>query len=243
MEQATDPLVRPKALVVEDDARISQLLTMHLDAAGFDVASGDDGLDAVSRLRDAAYELVILDVLLPGLDGVSVCRAVRGGGPNAEVPIIMLTACDGESDRVFGLESGADDYIVKPFGIREFLARVTAVTRRRRRLQPAESQSELGSTAGPVNIDVDKRRVTVRGEVIDLTRQEFDLLHRLMSRRGIVFSRASLLQMVWKDDGYVTERTVDAVISRLRRKVEIDPRDPELILTAWGVGYNFADAN
>ena len=165
-------------------------------------------------------------------------------GPNVDAPILMLTARDAESDKVVGLDSGADDYLTKPFGVRELLARVGAITRRHRRTRTAgQARSPDSVRARDVVLDVGKREAEVRGARVELTRQEFDLLHQLVSRPGIVFSRTALLQNVWSDDSYVTERTVDTVISRLRRKIERDPQDPELILTAWGVGYKFADAD
>jgi DNA-binding response OmpR family regulator len=232
-----------RVLIVEDELPVRELLRLHLDAAGFAVEECIEGTGALRLLRDEAFDLIILDVMLPGLDGVSICRAVRASGPNRDRPILMVTARDSESDKVVGLESGADDYIAKPFGIRELLARVAAITRRRTRAESSEDEPEALPSKGPVQVDPDRRVVTVRGQPVELTRQEFDLLQRLATRPGMVFSRAALLQSVWKDDAYVTERTVDTVISRLRRKIEYDPRDPELILTAWGVGYKFADSN
>jgi two-component system, OmpR family, alkaline phosphatase synthesis response regulator PhoP len=242
MKSPPEQVPRRHAVIIEDERPIRELLYLHLDAAGFQVDECVEGTGALRLLRQQAFDLIVLDVMLPGLDGVSVCRSVRSGGPNAETPILMVTARDAESDKVIGLESGADDYIAKPFGIQEFLARVTAVTRRHRRGQLLEGGESTAPSKGPVVIDPDRRTITVRGEPVTLTRQEFNLLHRLAARRGIVFSRAALLRTVWKDDVYVTDRTVDTVISRLRRKLEVDPRDPELILTAWGVGYKFADA-
>ena len=160
--------------------------------------------------------------------------------PTSSTPILMLTARDTESDKVIGLESGADDYLTKPFGVRELMARVGAITRRHgaRRQRRCRAAADGGSR--DVRLDADRREAIVRATPVELTRQEFDLLHQLAQRPGIVFSRAALLQNVWSDDTYVTERTVDTVISRLRRKIERDPQDPELILTAWGVGYKFA---
>ena len=152
----------------------------------------------------------------------------------------MLTARDAESDKVVGLESGADDYLTKPFGVRELMARIGAITRRHRRAgAPSARAADMQSR--DIKLNIDKREAHVRGEPVELTRQEFDLLHQLATRPGIVYSRAALLRHVWSDDRFVTERTVDTVISRLRRKIERDPQDPELILTAWGVGYKFAD--
>jgi len=234
---------RPRVLVVEDELPIRELLRLHLDLAGFDVEEVGNGRLALNLARANSFALMILDVMLPGLDGVTLCRAVRADGANRMTPILMLTARDTESDKVVGLESGADDYMTKPFGIRELLARVGAITRRARRsdeLSMPAKGSQVTSTT--LALDREKREARVRGEVVELTRQEFDLLYQLAARPGIVYSRASLLDNVWSDDTYVTERTVDTVISRLRRKIERDPQDPEMILTAWGVGYKFVDA-
>jgi DNA-binding response OmpR family regulator len=230
-------------LVIEDEPAIRELLRLHLGLAGFNIKEAADGRAGLTLGRTERFDVVILDVMLPGLDGVTVCRALRAEGESRDTPILMLTARDSESDKVVGLESGADDYVAKPFGMRELLARVQALLRRHRRgstgVTPAAAAPRITSRA--VSLDLEKRQATVRGEPLDLTKQEFDLLYLLAARPGIVFSRAALLQQVWRDDVYVTERTVDTVISRLRRKVEQDPQDPELILTAWGVGYKFAD--
>ena len=228
------------ALIVEDEVAIRALLRLHLDLAGFGLDEAGDGRDGLDRARATRYALIVLDVMLPGLDGVSVCRAIRTGGVNVDTPILMLTARDAEADKVIGLESGADDYLTKPFGVRELMARIGALMRRHGR------ESAVRQPSGPIAskqlvIDQERRQVTVRGEAVELTRQEFDLLHMLAARPGIVFSRAALLQQVWSGDTYVTERTVDTVISRLRRKIEREPQDPEMLLTAWGVGYKFAD--
>src|SRR5882672_219741 len=211
-----DTSVSTRVLVVEDEPPIRELLRLHLSLAGFDVTEAGDGTRALALARSQHFDLIVLDVMLPGIDGITVCRAVRVEGANVQTPILMVTARDTESDTVIGLESGADDYLAKPFGMRELMARVHALLRRVAR---------------------------VRGEPLDLTKQEFDLLHLLATRPGIVFSRESLLAKVWGGDTYVTERTVDTVVSRLRRKIERDAQDPELILTAWGVGYKFADAD
>ena len=237
----TSPGSRAKALVVEDDASIRELLRFHLDLAGFAIEEAGDGRHALDRARAESFALILLDVMLPGLDGISLCRAVRGGGPNAATPILMLTARDGEADTVLGLDSGADDYLTKPFGVRELMARVAAITRRHGRQAPDAGTAPGVLVAEGLRLDRDRRELTVRSELVDLTRQEFDLLYLLMSKRGIVLSRAALLRGVWSGDTYVTERTVDAVISRIRRKVERDPQDPELLLTAWGTGYKFVD--
>jgi DNA-binding response OmpR family regulator len=236
---------RLQALVVEDDAAIREILALHLGLAGFEIESIGDGRQALDRVRQERFDLLLLDVMLPGLDGVSLCRAARKEGPNVDTPILMLTARDGESDTVVGLESGADDYLTKPFGIRELQARISALMRRYQRAAGAAHGSATrltrGTGAGQISIDVERREVMVRGRPVELTKQEFDVLYQLASRPGVVFPRPALLQKVWSDDTYVTERTVDTIVSRVRKKIEQDPHDPELILTAWGVGYKFAD--
>ena len=236
----TGPGTRKRALVVEDEAPIRELVRFHLDLAGYVVEEVDDGRRALDRTRAAAFDLILLDVMLPGLDGISVCRALRAESQNQRTPVLMMTARDGESDTVLGLESGADDYLAKPFGVRELMARVTAVTRRHGRDRNAPASEDAVTVAG-LTVDRQRRRARVREAEVELTKQEFDLLNLLISRPGIVYSRAALLQQVWHEDTFVTERTVDAVVSRLRRKLERDPGDPELLLTAWGVGYKFAD--
>ena len=233
---------RGPILVVEDEQAIRDLLRLHLDLAHFDVREAADGRRGLDLARAERFDVIILDVMLPGLDGVTLCRALRLEGASRDAPILMLTARDTESDKVLGLESGADDYVAKPFGIRELLARVEALIRRHQRTGAAALPPQR-IAAGGLQVDIDKRQATVRGMPVDLTRQEFDLLALLAARPGMVFSRAALLQQVWRGDAYVTERTVDTVVSRLRRKIESDPQNPTLILTAWGVGYNFADAS
>jgi DNA-binding response OmpR family regulator len=232
-----------RILVVEDESAIRELLRLHLSLAGFDVTEIGDGTRALELARTQRFDLIVLDVMLPGIDGVTICRASRVEGANVTTPILMVTARDTESDTVIGLESGADDYLAKPFGMRELMARVHALLRRAAR---SSEPSEAGPRAvhtGDLVIDVERRAASVRGEPIELTKQEFDLLHLLAMRPGIVFSREALLARVWGGDTYVTERTVDTVVSRLRRKIERDAQDPELILTAWGVGYKFADVD
>lgn len=227
-----------RVLVVEDDASIRDLLQLHLGLAGFDVEEACNGRSALDRARGTRFDLLVLDVMLPGLDGVTVCRAIRtGGGANVDTPILMITARDSEADTVIGLESGADDYLTKPFGVRELQARILAVTRRHARNTPATRPQPTTLLLSPgITLDVPRREVVAHGNSVDLTRQEFDLLHHLATHRGIVFSRARLLETAWANDTY-TERTVDTVVSRLRKKLERNPRQPELILTAWGIGY------
>jgi DNA-binding response OmpR family regulator len=241
-----DSASRLRALVVEDDGAIREILSLHLGLAGFEIEDVADGRIALDRIRQQRFDLLLLDVMLPGLDGVSLCRAARREGPNIDTPILILTARDSESDTVVGLESGADDYLTKPFGVRELQARVGALMRRHQRTNAGGGHAPKltrRTGAGQISIDTERREVTVRGERVELTKQEFDVLYQLAARPGVVFPRAALLQKVWSDDTYVTERTVDTIVSRVRKKIEQDPHDPELILTAWGVGYKFADAD
>jgi DNA-binding response OmpR family regulator len=230
-----------RALVVEDDGAIRELLRLHLSRAGFDVTEMADGGRALAHVRSNPFDLILLDVMLPGVDGIALCGAIRAEGANMETAILVLTARDTESDKVLGLESGADDYMTKPFGVRELLARVSAILRRQSGSEAAEEPMSTQARSRDVILDADKRQAEVRGESVELTKQEFDLLYQLVSHPGIVFSRAALLAKVWGTDTYVTERTVDTVVSRLRRKIEPDAQDPELILTAWGVGYKFVE--
>lgn len=243
MEESTIPMTADtadrRALLVDDEESTRELLRLHLTLTGFAVDEAGDGCAALDRARSTRYDIILLDLMLPKVDGFVVCRTVRSGGVNKDTPILMLTARDTESDKVLGLESGADDYLTKPFGIRELLARVDAVLRRARVAAAETSVSRVVSR--DVALDGDRRRAVVRGATVSLTRQEFDLLYLLAARPGIVFSRNALLSGVSGSDTYVTERTIDTLVSRLRRKIERDPQDPELILTAWGVGYKFAD--
>jgi len=230
-----------RVLVVEDEAPIRELLRLHLSLAGFEVTEAGDGTRALDLARSQPFDLIVLDVMLPGIDGITVCRAVRVEGANVQTPMLMVTARDTESDTVVGLESGADDYLAKPFGMRELMARVSALLRRAKRSGDSTNAVARSVHSGDLVLDVERRLASVRGDPLDLTKQEFDLLHLLATHPGIVFSREALLAKVWGGDTYVTERTVDTVVSRLRRKIERDAQDPELILTAWGVGYKFAD--
>ena len=232
-----------RALIVEDEAAIREIVRLHLSLAGFETHEVADGRAALNRLRSDTFDLVVLDVMLPGVDGVTLCRTLRSGGPNQRAAVLMLTARDTEPEKVLGLESGADDYLTKPFGVRELIARVTAILRRASGGSREPDRTSAGKvTSADVTLDPDRRQARVRGRLVDVSKQEFDVLYLLASRRGIVFSRSAIIAKVWGGDTYVTERTVDSVISRLRRKIEQDPDDPEMILTAWGVGYKFVDA-
>ena len=184
--------------------------------------------------------------MIPGLDGLSVCRAVRNGQTNHDVPILILTARREEADKVVGLESGADDYLTKPFGVRELVARARALLRRPRQSREAAAADAERGEAPVVRVhglemDVPRRRVQVDGRDVDLTDQEFRLLHLLATHAGIVFSREALLAKIWRGDTYVTVRSVDTLVKRLRRRIEADAANPRYLLTVWGVGYKFAD--
>jgi len=229
---------RRRVLLVEDDGPSDDLLPVHLGLAGYGVDHAADGRTALRWAADVPFDLILLGVAVPGVDGFTLCRAIRDTGANTDTPIVIVTARDTESDKVLGLDSGADDYVTKPFGARELIARIGALMRRHPRPRRASSNPPI-AFAG-LELDSDRRRVVVRGDSVRTTRQEFDLLFHLASHPEITFSRAALLHTVWRDDDGVTERTVDTVISRLRRKVERNPQSPELILTAWGFGYRFA---
>ncbi len=233
-----------RVLVVEDDVHIRDLIVLHLGLEGLETEAVGDGHAALARAAAGTFDLIILDLMLPGVDGIAVCRAVRRDGPNQDVPILMLTARREESDKVLGLESGADDYLAKPFGIRELVARVRALLRRPRRSQlqaEAASRGDRPVEIHGLHIDPARRRVRVRGQDLDLTAQEFRLLHVLATHPGIVFSREALLTRVWPDQTFVTERSVDSLVKRLRRRIERDPANPEIIITVWGGGYKCAD--
>jgi DNA-binding response OmpR family regulator len=244
MPETSNDIPKRRVLIVEDEPSIRELLHLHLALAGYDVDETADGAQALTLVRDTKFDLIVLDVLLPGLDGITLCRAIRSAGINAGAGILMVTARGSESDKVLGLESGADDYLTKPFGIREMLARAAAILRRNARLeeQPDLAAATRSVKSRDVTLDADRRQAVVRGESVTLTRQEFDLLYLLAARPGIVFSRTALLSKVWNGDSEVTERTVDTVVSRLRRKIQRGSQ-VALIQTSWGVGYKFADAD
>jgi two-component system OmpR family response regulator/two-component system alkaline phosphatase synthesis response regulator PhoP len=236
----------PRVLVVEDEPNIRELVCLHLGLEGYACEGLGDGQSALARTEADRFDLLVLDVMLPGLDGVSLCRAVRRGAMNGDVPILMLTARSEESDKVIGLESGADDYLTKPFGVRELVARTRALLRRPRKPDAAPAQ-EFDEDSGPpirvhgIDIDLARRRVRIEGRDVELTDQEFRLLHLLATHAGIVFSREALLAKIWRGDTYVTVRSVDTLVKRLRRRIEADPASPKFLLTVWGVGYKFAD--
>jgi DNA-binding response OmpR family regulator len=227
-------------LVIEDDRDIAKLVELHIRDLGHAVRVVHDGTEGLAAALATPYDLIILDVMLPGMDGLDVCRQLRANP--TYVPILMLTAKSSELDRVLGLEVGADDYLTKPFSVRELLARVKALFRRAEAFASKPTVAvHKRIQAGNLCIDVEKRTVTVRGVHRDLTAKEFDLLLQFAEHPGRVYTRVQLLDLVWGygHDGY--EHTVNSHINRLRAKIEKDSARPEFILTVWGIGYKFRD--
>jgi DNA-binding response OmpR family regulator len=224
-------------LLVDDEDSVQKLLTYPLERDGFRVVSARDGEEALVRFAEEPVDLVVLDIMLPKLDGLEVCKRLRS---ESSVPIIMLTARDDEFDTVLGLELGADDYITKPFSIREFRSRVRALLRRAGASHRDATPSEP-LVAGALALDPDRREVKVDGRVLELTYVEFELLKTLVAQPGKVFSRRALLQAIWGDSAYREPRTIDVHVRHLREKVEQDPSEPELILTVRGAGYRLRE--
>ncbi len=225
-------------LLVEDDDAIAGALRLHLEEAGFRLHRESDGLEAIAAINRQRWDLVLLDLTLPGADGWDVCRHLRQS--RADVPVIMLSARSAEAHRILGLELGADDYLSKPFSMLELVARVRALLRRVDKARaPVSAANEL--QFGSFRLDVVRRELLRDSETVPLTLREFDLLHFLVRHPGKIFSRAELLQKVWVAgfDGY--EHTVNSHINRLRSKIEVDPKDPRHIVTVWGMGYRFAE--
>lgn len=227
-----------KILVVDDEADLVELVSYNLKKEGFSVDSSFDGEDALSKVKKGLYDLLILDLMLPGIQGMELCRIIRNDAGTAGLPIIMLTAKGEELDKILGLELGADDYVTKPFSPRELVARVKAVLRR---------SAAPGKDAAPVKekllkisgleIDTERYIVALKGRSIKLSATEFRLLLYLAERKGKVFSREQLLDAVWRDEAFVEPRTVDVHIRRLRAQIEKDPANPEYIKTLRGIGY------
>ncbi len=229
-----------RTLVIEDNRDIAHLLELHLRDLSHDVHLAFDGTAGLARAQKGHYDIIILDLMLPGLDGLELCRRLRTNSDHT--PILMLTARSSEIDRVLGLELGADDYLTKPFSIQELVARVKAILRR---IELAQSELAQAGDApirtATLEIEPERRKVRVRGKPVELTVREFDLLLHFARYPGRVYSRAQLLDQVWGYgyEGY--EHTVNSHINRLRAKIESDPAHPELSRTVWGVGYQFVD--
>jgi DNA-binding response OmpR family regulator len=236
--------VRKRVLVVEDEPHLRELVVLHLGLDGLSTVEARAGDEALRLIESDRFDLVVLDLMLPRIDGLTVCRAIRRHRLNADVPILMLTAKREESDKVLGLDSGADDYLTKPFGMRELVARARALLRRPRASQLSDDSVATPDVvaAGPIRLDRPRRQALLHGKPIDLTPHEFDVLYLLAAHPGIVFTREMLLERVWKNDTHVTERSVDTLIKRLRQKIEHDTSEPTVILTVWGTGYKFNDA-
>ncbi len=227
-------------LVVEDNKDLARLLELHLRDLSYEVNLAFDGDDGWTQITSQSYDLIILDLMLPGIDGLEICRRIRSRP--TYTPILMLTSKSTELDRVLGLEIGADDYVTKPFSIRELMARVKAIFRRIDELQSNHRpDTQALIRVADLVIDSQRRTVSLRDRMIDLTAKEFDLLLHFARHAGRVFSRSQLLDEVWGygHDGY--EHTVNSHINRLRAKIEANPAQPSYILTVWGVGYKFAE--
>jgi DNA-binding response OmpR family regulator len=227
----------PRILLVDDEQSVQKLLSFPLKREGYEVVAAQDGQEALDRLSENSFDLVVLDLMLPKVDGFEVCRRLRA---RSGVPIIMLTARAEEIDKVLGLELGADDYITKPFSLREFRSRVKAVLRRAS-LAREEDAPEEPLQHGDLRIDFERRSVQTSKGDVGLTYVEFEILAALARNPGRVYSRTQLLERVWGDSAYRDPRTVDVHIRHLREKLETDPREPELILTVRGVGYRFGE--
>lgn len=231
----------PRILLADDEQSIQTLLSFPLEKDGYEVVRASDGRDALARFGEQTFDLVVLDVMMPRMDGLEVCRKLRA---RSSVPIIMLTAKAEEIDKVLGLELGADDYITKPFSMREFRSRVKAALRRSGMSQPADDgeASEVIATH-ELKLDPAKRAVEVRGAPVTLTFVEFEILHALASAPGRVFTRDMLLTRIWGDSAYRDPRTIDVHIRHLREKFELDAKEPEYVFTVRGVGYRFRDTS
>ena len=227
-----------KILVVDDEKTLVKGIKFNLENEGYSVDACYDGEAAVDAARSTEYDLIILDLMMPKKDGLAACQEIRGF---STVPIIMLTARSDNSDLLMGFESGADDYITKPFNILELKARVRALIRRAGIAAPTAGADSSAIASGPFSVDPDRRTFTKNGQLIELTMKEFDLILFLMKNPGKVFSRESLLNLVWGYDYQGDTRTVDVHIRRLREKLEDRPAKPEYIATKWGVGYYFAE--
>ena len=223
-----------RILVVEDEESFSDALGYMLRKEGFEVATAATGPDGVAEFDRAGADLVLLDLMLPGLSGIEVCRQLR---QRSDVPVIMLTAKDGEVDKVVGLEIGADDYVTKPFSARELVARIHAVLRRRGKDVDEPSSAVL--QAGPVRMDVERHIVSVGGETVAMPLKEFELLEFLLRNAGRVLTRGQLIDRVWGSDYVGDTKTLDVHVKRLRAKIEPDPASPKYLLTVRGLGYKF----
>ena len=222
-------------LVIDDEADLVELVSYNLKKEGFRVDSASDGETALYKLRKNKYALVVLDLMLPGIQGIELCRILRNNPDKAGLPVIMLTAKGEEVDKIVGLEIGADDYITKPFSPRELVARVKAVLRRAKEKPLTENLLKIGE----LEIDKERYNISIKGKLVKLSATEFKLLLYLAERKGKVFSREQLLDAIWRDEAFVEPRTVDVHIRRLRSQIEEAPANPKYIKTMRGIGYFF----
>lgn len=228
-----------RVLIIEDNRDLADLVSLHLKDLGCEVELATDGLTGFKQAQASRYDLIILDLMLPGMQGLEVCQRLRA--QERYTPILMLTAKSAEVDRVIGLEIGADDYITKPFSMPELMARVKAIFRRIEELGKPEREPSKAITAGDLIIDVGRHAVTIAGEPVDLTAKEFALLAHFAENPGRVYMRSQLLDLVWGYSHAGYEHTVNSHINRLRSKIEPEPTKPRYVLTVWGVGYKFND--
>jgi len=226
-------------LMIEDDLSIVELVAIHLKDIYCDLTKAHTGTEGLHLATKNKYDMIILDVMLPEMDGIEICRRLRAN--KIFTPILMLTARSEEIDKIIGLETGADDYLTKPFSIREFIARIKAILRRTEMVKSTNEIAENIINCGSLIIDPSKRKVTLEGNKIELTPKEFDLLYLFMSNPGKNYSRENLLNIVWGYEFSGYEHTVNSHINRLRTKIETDLTTPKYILTSWGIGYRFTD--
>jgi DNA-binding response OmpR family regulator len=237
---APTPATNGKLLIIEDDQGIQRMISDYFRHNGYEVVTASDGETGIRKAFDERPDVLILDIMLPKTDGFSVCRHIRERNPS--LPILILTAKDDVVDKVLGLEMGADDYITKPFSLRELEARVRSVLRRvRAKASEADDDDQAPIVRGQLRIDPVRREVTISGRMVDLTPKEFELLTLFASHPGRVYSRKFLLENIWDYTYSGYDRTIDSHINRLRAKIEENPENPKLVLTVWGVGYKFND--
>lgn len=230
-------MAQNSVVIVDDDAKLTKLLQTYFEKEGFTTWTVHEGLEAVRMVREKKPDIIILDLMLPGIDGWEICRRVR---KDSDVPILMLTARDEETDRLIGLEMGADDYVTKPFSPREVVARAKAILRRYKKQADAKPEPVR---IGNLSIDFDRHEVKNKGELVDITPTEFKILELLATTPGRVYSRLHMVEFIqeYAFEGY--ERTIDAHVKNLRRKIEVNPKEPQYILTVYGVGYKFTSGD
>ncbi len=232
--------MKQKILVVDDESAILELIQYNLEKAGYEVVTASDGSMACQKALAEKPDLLVLDIMLPGMDGLEVCRRLTADPQTMQIPILFLTARREEIDRVIGLEMGGDDYVTKPFSPRELVARIKAILRRSQRNGEKNADTHI-LKIGELHIDPERHEITIRNELVNLTAKEFELLLFLASNAGKVFNREVLLEKLWDYNYFGDARTVDVHIRHIREKIEMDPSQPEYILTVRGVGYKFRE--